>query len=267
MAVDRIGHVDVKSGMLLVFDFGLIGAFEERTQAREAAIAALEAGSTEFEHNGVGGVVVRGIAPGRHSVFSESLEGFDIEGLRRSVIIDFAPGKTAARTVELGSVPVDMARIGIFDVAAVEHWNESEPSDGKADVAFWGLHGEEVAKRFEAKPLGDETFGFADLPIDKAVQVAEKLNVLRNTGELRFAFDLRPHTDPFFLLAQLRENESEAGVITVGGYDVCGLMTTWGDGFFPVTLDLDESGAPLRTTILFATDEAKEAMRDVNGID
>ncbi|MDX2014111.1 MAG: hypothetical protein SFW67_28190 [Myxococcaceae bacterium] len=37
-----------------------------------------------------------------------------------------------------------------------------------------------------------------------------------------------------------------------GGLTVCGFRTTWGDGSFPVTLDLDASGRPLRLRIDFA---------------
>jgi hypothetical protein len=268
MALERIGHVDVKSGTLLAFDFGLITAFEgDANAAKAAVVAALEAGKSEFEHEGVEGVYVRGVPPGRYPVFSETLDDGEFEGMRKAVTIELAEGVKAAKTVELGSVPVDMARLGVFDVDAVPHWNENEPADGKADIVFWGLHEEEVAKRFEAPKVDDDSYGFVDRPVAEAAAIGQKLDALRETGELRFAYDFRPHTHPYFLLAQIRANDNEAGVLDVGGYDCCGFMTTWGDGVFPVRLELDEAGKPLRCTILFATEDAMENMREVNDDD
>ena len=266
MARERIGHIDVKSGALFVCDFGLLGAFgDEPKRARAAVEAALTKSETEVEHEGVEAVLVSGITPGRYDVWSEPTD--DDEGLRRAVTIDFvSAGKTVttARTIELGSVPVDMARIGVMDVGAIEHWNEGEPADGRADVVFWGLHEEEVAKRVEAPKLDDDTYGFVDLVVRDAVVIGSRLEALRQTGELRFAFDFRPHTHPFFLLAQIRDSGNEAGVIDVGGHAMCGFMTTWGDGVFPVTLEVDAEDKPIRCTITLATEEAIENMRAVN---
>jgi hypothetical protein len=266
MAREKIGHVDVKSGTLFICDFGLLGAFgDEPKGVRGAVDAAIAKSETEVEHAGVAAVVVNGIAPGRYVVWSDPTD--DDEGLRRAVTIDFAPAEksvTTARTIELGSVPVDMARLGVMDVGAIEHWNEAEPADGRADVVFWGLHEEEVAKRVEASKLDDDTYGFIDLPVRDAVLVGQRLEGLRRSGELRFAFDFRPHTHPFFLLAQIRESDAEAGVIEVGGHAMCGFMTTWGDGVFPVTLEVDAENQPIRCTITLATEEAIENMRAVN---
>jgi hypothetical protein len=266
MAREKIGHVDVKSGVLFICDFGVLGVFgEEPKAARVATDAALARNETEVDYAGMEAVVVSGIAPGRYDVWSDPTD--DDEGLRRAVTIEFAAAEKnvgPTRTIELGSVPVDMARLGLMDVAAVEHWNEAEPADGRADVVFWGLHEEEVAKRVEASKLDDDTYGFVDLPVRDAVLVGQRLDGLRREGELRFAFDFRPHTHPFFLLAQIRDSASESGVIDVGGHAMCGFMTTWGDGVFPVTVDVDAENQPIRCTITLATEEAIENMRAVN---
>lgn len=268
MDATKIGVVDVTSGTLLVFDFGLIAAFEEKGSAKAAAVAAFEMGKTEVPIQGyVTGVVVRGLAPGRYPVTCDWLEGGDFEGLRRSMTIDFASrDQKAARTIELGKVAVDCARIGIFDPTAVDAWTHTVPGDGRADIVFWGLHGAEVATRFEAPQLPDGTYGFVDRAHNDAVAIAERLQALRETGELRFAFDFRPHTDAFFLLRELRGSKTESGTLEVGGQAVCGLLTTWGDGFFPATLDVDDSDRPLRCTVTFATEESLDAMREVNGM-
>lgn len=268
MDATPIGHVDVTSGTLLVFDFGLIGVFEEKGSAKAQTVAAFEMGQTELAiHGYVTGVAVRGLTPGRYPISCDRLDDGDFAGLRRSITIDFASaGKKAARTIELGNVFVDCARIGVFDVSAIDAWNHVSPTDGRADIVFWGLHGAEVATRFEAPQLPDGNYGFVDRPVDEAIAVAEKLRVLRETGELRFAFDFRPHTDDFFLLREIRTSAAEAGTIAVGGQTVCGLMTTWGDGLFPATLEVDENDTPLRCMVTFATERSVENMRAVNGM-
>jgi len=263
-----LGHVDVKSGALLLVDFGLVAAFGAPGAARAAADAAHAAGTSEIEQGGVRGVVVRDVPPGRYPVMGELVPSGEFEGLRRVVTIEIAPKKQAKRRVALGSIPVDMARIGAFDLDAVERWNEEAPADGKADIVFWGLHEEEVARRFQAPKLAeDEIYGFVDRPIAEASAIGLELHALREAGELRFAYDFRPHTHPYFLLAQIRASEEEAGVIDVGGYDVCGFTTTWGDGVFPVTVEVDDAGKPIRVAVFFATDDARTAMREVNDDD
>ena len=57
----------------------------------------------------------------------------------------------------------------------------------------------------------------------------------------------------------MRSRDGVQALVAVGGHAVCGLMTTWGDGLFPATLDVDESDKPLRCTITFATEQSLEA--------
>lgn len=265
---ESLGHVDVTSGDLFVFDFGLISAFEAAGSAKAAAIAAFEMGKTVVPvHDYVNAIMVRGITPGRYPVSCERLDEGDFPGLRRAVTIEFAgDDRLAARTVELGDIPVDRGRLGVFDVDAIDHWNHTKAVDGRADTVFWGRDEEEVAERFGAPRLEEGVFGFIDLPFDEALAIADQLHALRESGEFRFAFDFRPHTDDFFLLAQMRKNPTEAGLIEVGGHAVCGFLTTWGDGFFPATLELDADDRPLRCIILFATEKTIEVMKKVNGL-
>lgn len=143
---------------------------------------------------------MEGVAPGRYALVSEPYVSDDFEGLRRAVSIEFSRAKVA-ETVELGTIGVDRARIGAFDVDAVAQFNTEEATDGKADIVFWGLHEQEVAKRFDAPAIEGTGCGFEDLPFDRALAIGQQLDALRNTGELRFAFDFRPHTDDYALLA------------------------------------------------------------------
>ncbi len=267
-ARETLGQVDVTSGTLLVFDFGLIEAFAASGSAKAAASAALAQGKTIVPVQGyVNAVMVRGITPGCYPVWCERLADGDFPGLRGTVTLDFASkGRRAARIVELGEIPVDCARIGFFDLDAIDHWNHAHAVDGLADTVFWGRDEKQIAERFKAPELDDGTFGFVDLPFDEALALADQMDELRKQGELRFAFDFRPHTDAYVMLAQFRKNANAAGVVEVGGHVVCGFNTTWGDGYFPATLELDAADKPLRCVIRFATERNIQAMKDVNGM-
>jgi len=264
MGIEQLGHVDVKSGTMCVLDFGMASAFSGSPEGAAVARRAAQAGGYAFTHADVPAIVVPNLPPGRYPVSSVRIDEGPFAGLRQAVMVDFVPNPQAARTIELGRVLVDHARIGLFDVDALQHWNEERPVDGLADVAFWGLHEKEVAARFRAPSLGDDGSGWQNLPVAQAEAIARDLEGLKSSGQFRFAWDFRPHTHPFYLLAQLRKNPNEAGVLDVGGSLACGFMTSWGDGEFPVLIDLDAQNRPIRCGIFFATNEAMQNMRAVN---
>lgn len=266
MSRTLLGHVELRSGTLVVLDFGCLALFGDSPDSIRASVdAALASGEALARHGQLAFVAVRGLPAGRFPVTSRSIEDGDLEGLRRDVVVELAEGEVA-RTVELGTILVDTARVGLFDRDALAAWNEHVPEDGLADVAFWGGDEDAVAARFEGATRSAEgVYAFADQPYDEAVRIGRALQALRATGELRFAFDFRPHTHPFHLLARIRAADAEAGTIRVGGLEVCGWMTTWGDGWFPVELDVDAAGAPLAVRIVLHTDQAETNLRAVNG--
>ncbi len=263
MGIEQLGHVDVKSGILCVLDFGMAAAFAGPSGA-QAVRGAVQKGGYAFEHEGAPGIAVPHLPPGRYPVSSVRLDDGPFRGLRQAVMVDFVPNPRPARTIELGKVLVDHARLGFFDVDALGAWNEEQPVDGMADVVFWGLHEREVAQRFNAPKLGEDGSGFKNLPVAQAEAIGRDLEAAKSSGQLRFAWDFRPHTHPYYLLSQIRGNANEAGVLDVGGFGVCGFMTSWGDGEFPVMIDLDEQNRPIRCGIFFATNEAMQNMRQVN---
>jgi hypothetical protein len=265
MAVEQLGHVTIKSGLLAILDFGFAGAFAGSPQGAHAGRAATARGGFAFTHGDVPAIAVPHLPTGRHPVSCIRFDAGEFAGLRQAVMVDFVPNPVAARTIELGRVLVDNARIGLFDIDALEHWNEDHPVDGRADVAFWGLHEKEVAARFNAPKLGDDGYGFANLPVADAEAIARNLDALKQSGEFRFAYDFRPHTHPYYLLAQIRRHPNEAGILQVGGFSMCGFATSWGDGEFPVMLDLDAQNQPVRCGLAFATPESIAGMRQVNG--
>lgn len=265
MGIESLGHVDVKSGLLCVLDFGMAGAFSGSAAGGQSARQAAQGGAYGFTHDDVPVIVVPHLPPGRYPVSSVRIDEGPFKGMRQAVTVDFVPNPQAARTIELGKVLVDNARIGLFDADALGAWNEEHSADGLADIVFWGLHENEVAARFNAPRVGDDGFGFQNLPVAHAEAIARDLDVVKSGGQFRFAWDFRPHTHPFYLLRQIRKTEAEAGVLDVGGFAVCGFMTSWGDGEFPVLIDLDAQNRPVRCGLFFATNEAMQNMREVNG--
>lgn len=265
MAIEKLGHVTIKSGILAILDFGFAPAFAGSPAGAQAARMTIQRGGYAFSWNEAPAIAIPNVPTGTYPVSSLRFDGGEFDGLRQAVMIDFVPNPVAARTIELGRVLVDNARIGLFDVDALQHWNEDHPVDGRADVVFWGLHEKEVAQRINAPHLGSDGYGFTNLPVSDAEALAQRLDALKASGEFRFAWDFRPHTHPYYLLAQMRKHPNEAGILQVGGYGVCGFSTSWGDGEFPVMLDLDAQNRPIRCGVAFATQESMAGMREVNG--
>ncbi len=265
MALESLGYVTSRSGTLVVADFGLFGAWEGNPPG-PAVRAALAQGRYDFAHLGVPGVAIPNVPRDRQlPVSGLRIDAGPFVGLWQAIFVDFVDDPHAARTVEAGRIVVDAARAGFFDVDALAAWQHDIPVDGRADVAFWGLHAEEVARRFQAGRIEEDNFGWMDLPVEQAQQAAQRLETLRNSGELRFAYDYRPHSHHYVLMKQVRSRPTESGVIGIGGQQaVCGFMTTWGDGEFPVMLDFDEAGALTRCGIFLATELAQENLRQVN---
>jgi hypothetical protein len=264
MTRTQIGEIDLRSGTLVVVDFGCLSLFgSSPTEVRATLDTALAGDGTEARVGALAFVVARGLPTGRFAVTSARLDDGEYEGMRRDVTVELREGETA-RTVALGTMLVDTARVGLFDREALAEWNEHEPSDGLADVAFWGGDEDEVARRFGVGRIAEGVYGRENLPYAEAVELGRALHALRESRELRFAFDFRPHTHPFHLLAQIRAREDEAGTIELGGLTSCGLMTTWGDGWFPVELDVDAAERPLRLRVVFDTEEAEENLDAVD---
>jgi hypothetical protein len=62
----------------------------------------------------------------------------------------------------------------------------------------------------------------------------------------------RPHSHHWQVMRQVRASEFEAGSVDIGDARLLGAMTTWGDGYFPVSADLDASGALVAVRVSFS---------------
>lgn len=258
------------SGYLYDRDADFEAAFEERVREEglDASLRALDERVPHVERvvNAVRGVEAAGCVELHGAwvacvagvpqdvtleVFGEPHEGGADEG-RWSAVSLRVPG--AAPTVEtrsVGTVTVDCARLAFMDVAAVAAWQHTESADGRADYAFWGEDAADVARQVGAPALEGAAYGWADLPEARARELAEPIEALHASDTLRLVTDFRPHSDHYRLLEPIRASPTESATVSVGHAQVCGFMTTWGDGSFDVERDVDAAGRLVALRVRF----------------
>src|SRR3569623_1408631 len=140
------------------------------------------------------------------------------------------------------------------DHGALDHWQHEDSLDGLADFLFWGRDAGSLARAMRA-PAQTEGYGWIDLPVADADAKALEASKIKAENHRLLATDFRPHSHHFHALAAARQNPRGAGTIEVGGAKVCLFFTSWGDGVFPVFLDLDSKDRPVQIRIqLNATD-------------
>ncbi len=163
----------------------------------------------------------------------------------RAVTIECRPELPVTRQEVLGEVMVDRARLIVADVDALGAWVHETSLDGKADLVFWGKDAESAAATLSAPLQPEGVYGWTDLPLDEAIARSAAVEALG----LQLSVDFRPHSHHYQLMAQVRASQSESGTLTVGGAQLCGFMTTWGDGMFPVARELGPGGELVRIRI------------------
>ena len=218
-------------------------------------------GPSPFGIAGIEGVAIPELPRDRPlPVFGVRLEGGEFKGLWQAVFVEIQPGVEAARTLEIGSVVVDTARLVLADADALGSWVHDEPIDGLADFVFWGRDAEAAAAATGAPARGEGTFGWVDLAYAAAVERGMEVEDHLDEHDLVFATDFRPHSHHHRMLAQMRGSPSECGTLELGAATLVGVFTMWGDGQFPVVLDVDSEGRPTRCAIYFATKQAMMAL-------
>ncbi|MBY0398249.1 MAG: DUF2185 domain-containing protein, partial [Thermoleophilia bacterium] len=180
-----------------------------------------------------------------------------------SVWAEARPGRVA-RSEKAGDVMVDEARLLFGDPEALGAWRHDDPLDGQADYVFWGADAERAARHLRAPRIGEGVFGWENLPVADAAHRAERAETLRQNRGWRFATDFRPHSHHWAAMRQVRVSGTEAGTVDTGAGRVCGFMTSWGDGIFPVFRDFDARGRLLRLRVELGGPETVERMRRVD---
>lgn len=230
-------------------------AFGRQLAHRDRVRRAIAGGDPDFLITGVPVVSVGGLPIDRPLPVTVVPAG---DGGWAHIRIVVSDGPVAS-TRPLGRIGVDWARFVFADADALSTWVHDDPVDGLADVVFWGLHEAEVAAEFGATRTGtpgDDHFGWLNLPVADACAKALALDKRRTAApERRFAFDFRPHSHHWQVMAGVRASEHEAATIEVGGARIMFTMTSVGDGSFPIHVERDGVGAPVAIDIGIQGDE------------
>ncbi|GIE82464.1 hypothetical protein Aph02nite_84140 [Actinoplanes philippinensis] len=221
-----------------------LSAFARQIPHRERVRHAVEARETEFIVMGVPVLPLE--VPADRPLPVTAIPG---EHGWQSIRMAFSdePVADSWMICELG---IDHARFVFADADALNSWEHVLPLDGLADLVLWGRDEEQAAAEFGAPRLDDGLYGWLDLPVEEAYQRALTLEARREEpGAPAFAADFRPHSHHWQVMREVRASDHDAGTTTVAGADILMAMTSVGDGFFPVHLDVDADGLPVSLRI------------------
>ncbi|MBL0215090.1 MAG: hypothetical protein IPQ07_14530 [Myxococcales bacterium] len=242
-ANEVLGVITCPSGKVGIFDIGLFGYLPR--PALEPAIVKADV-PADRELSVIGTRVGRGR-------FGDCWDHVSIQ-----------LGDGAIHTSKkLGEAGVDFARLVCVDHASLDQWQHDDSLDGLADVMFWGRDEAKLAKAMRA-PRTREGYGWSNLTVDDAEAKLLEAERLKAQHKLLLATDFRPHSHHFHALAAARANPKGAGEIDLGSSRMLLFFTSWGDGVYPIYLDLDSSNRPVRVRIQLATAQSNENMRAVN---
>ena len=242
-AIETLGTITCPSGKLAIFDIGLVGFLPRG--ALEPQIVRTDVPS-DRELTIIGTRVGKG-------QFADCWD---------HVSITLADGDVH-QSKKLGEAGVDFARLACLDLKALDHWKHEDSLDGLADVVFWGRDDAALAKALRA-PKTSEGYGWRDLDLMDAESKVMEAEILKAENDWLLNVDFRPHSHHFHALAAARENPAGAGGLEVGGSKMLLFFTSWGDGVFPIYLDLDATDRPVRVRIQLATAESSAAIEAVN---
>ena len=241
--IETLGSITCPSGKLAILDIGLVGYLPR---------PALEPMIVKADVPRDRPLSVTGTRVGRGR-FADCWD---------HVSINLADGDVH-QARKLGEAGVDFARLAFIDHAALAHWRHEDSLDGLADVVFWGRDEAALAKALRA-PKTKEGHGWCDLDLMDAESKVMEAEILKADNNWMINVDFRPHSHHFHALAAARSNPAGAGVLDVGGSRMLLFFTSWGDGVFPIYLDLDAEDRPVRVRIQLATAESTAAMQTVN---
>ena len=225
---ELLGEITCPSGTLDIFDVGLLGYLGR--DALEPAIVKADVPTDRPL-----AVVGHRVGSGHYSSCWDR------------VVVKLASG-VATHAKKLGEAGVDFARLVLMDHAALDEWTHEDTLDGLADVVFWGRDAAAAAKASNAKSL-KEGYGWTNLSLDVAEEKALEVDKLKAANKWQMMIDFRPHSHHFYALAEARKNKQGAGTIDVGDAKVCLFFTSWGDGVYPIFVDLDDDNRPLQLRV------------------
>jgi hypothetical protein len=239
----KLGSITVPSGNLAIFDIGLMGYLP-----REALDPMLICAPVPSDR----ALPVIGTRVGKGR-FADCWDHV-------AIVLTGRSHAGIARAVKLGKAAVDFARLIVMDRAAIDHWQHEDSLDQRADFVFWGRDEAQLAKALGARRLPSaDGHGFTDLPMLEAEAMADRAAELKAAHKWLLATELRPHSHHFDALAAARASPTGAGVLEVGGARVLLFFTSWGEGVYPVYLDLDHDEQSVQIRIQLAPAESLSA--------
>jgi hypothetical protein len=228
---ELLGEITCPTGKLAIFDVGLLG-YLGRDALEPAMVKA------DVPNDRALAVIGHRIGSGRYS------DCWD------RVVIKLATG-VPTHTKKLGEAGVDFARLICMDHSALDEWTHEDTLDGLADVVFWGRDAAVAAKAAGAKSM-KEGYGWTNLSLDVADEKALEVDKLKAANHWALMIDFRPHSHHFYALAEARKSKLGAGTLEVGDAKVCLFFTSWGDGVFPIYMDLDDQDRPVQLRVQLA---------------
>ena len=238
-----LGEVSAPSGRLAIFDIGLVGYLPR--EALEPMIVTCEVPRDRALR-----VVGAPIGKGR---FADCWD---------HVAVVLGDGEIT-HSKKLGEAGVDFARLVCMDHAALDAWEHEESLDGTADVVFWGRDERLLAHVMNAPRL-DEGYGWLDLPLAQAEAKHMAIERKKAQNKWLLAIDYRPHSHHYHALAAARKSPDGVGALELAKSRMLLFFTSWGDGVFPIFLDLDHDDQPIQIRIQLATAESNAGMAMVN---
>lgn len=160
-------------------------------------------------------------------------------------------------------VMVDHGQFLFSGLAPLSVFEAGRSKDGLADYVFWGDDAHAVAEEFGAKKLGEEHFGWVDLPTESIGGKARPLQKWIAEHSLRVGVDYRPHCNLEALNTQIRSSSERTGEIQLAGARVVACDNRWGDGVFEVSRMLGGDGRTLRVRVELCTNQRMQLFRKI----
>ncbi len=230
-------------------------AFDRRVPHRDRVRRVIAEGDPDFVISGVPVIAVGGL-PNDRPLAVTAVAGSEWGWAHIRINLNDEPASCFRRLSRIG---VDCARFVFADADALSAWVHDDPIDGLADLVFWGRDEAVVAAAVGADRTGtpgDPGYGWLNLPVQEAYAKAAALNERRTrVPEQKFAFDFRPHSHHWQVMADVRAALHEAATIEVGGAQLMFAMTSVGDGFFPVHVEHNASGGPTAIQVSIQDDD------------
>jgi hypothetical protein len=245
---------------------------DRRIPHRERIDLAIAQGNGfgEMQYHGMWAAVVAGLPPDRSlPVYGERIAaGPDARRWRR-VYVELVPHARPRRSEHVGYAMVDEARLLVADADALGRWAHGQSLDGLVDVAFWGADESQIASMMGAGRLqphqrqrpDQAPLGWTDMQAAEAEERYQAVRKCRNDHGLKVTIDYRPHSHLHQLMSQVDRTPTEAGTVKIGHAELCGFMTSWGDGIFDVLHEHDDEGRLVRITMDVGNDTIVQRQR------